>query len=134
MEEIVKYPENILDPEDERLFILMKEKYISSEEKEFFERMHVKMLSELAASGELIVSEKQNPDGIYFLREQYDEFIVGQGHWGEEPEELHTMNLSDALNANLKEYGFMDTSMTLLEWLRNRNYQGVMYDHNYNYM
>lgn len=125
--------ENVLDPDDEKLFLSTERQYISKEEQEFFEKLHVKMLSELAASGELLISEKENEDGIYLLREQYDEFIVGQGFWGSKPDGLHTMNLIDVLSANMLEQGFLKEDITLLGWLRSRNYKGVMYNHNYTY-
>lgn len=34
--------ENVLDPDDENLFLSMEGQYISKEEQEFFEKLHVK--------------------------------------------------------------------------------------------
>ena len=41
------------------------------------------------------------------------------------------MTLSDALSLNLKELGFIDRDLTLLEWLRESGYRYVNYDRNY---
>ena len=76
--------------------------YISENERIFFETIYKKMQTELAPCSELLLSEVANPEQIYFLRTQYDEFIVGQGKWDNRKEEIHTMNLSEALNINMK--------------------------------
>ena len=41
------------------------------------------------------------------------------------------MNLYEALNANLKEIGVLDRNITLFQWLRERDYKGVEYNHNF---
>ena len=41
------------------------------------------------------------------------------------------MKLSEALNANLKQLGYLDRDITLLDWLRERDYKGIRYNHNY---
>ena len=68
------------------------------------------------------------------MRVDYDEFLVGHGTVGHYDEEYHVMNLSEALNTNLKERGYLDRDITLLDWLRERDYQGIRYNHNYAYM
>lgn len=44
------------------------------------------------------------------------------------------MDFHDALYVNLRECGFIDENITLLEWLRKRNYNGVEYNHNFDLM
>ena len=44
------------------------------------------------------------------------------------------MYLAEALQLNLKEVGLLDRDITLFEWLRERDYKGVEYDHNYDDM
>lgn len=39
--------------------------------------------------------------------------------------------LADALNANLKQLGYIDRDVTFLQWLRGRDYDCVRYDRNY---
>lgn len=126
--------ENELWPEDSRLFQQMENHYISDNERRFFETMRMKMLTELAPCKELLISEKKNADKVYLLRDQYDEFILGQGIGLTRKEEVHAMKLSDVLNTNMKDKGFLEDNITFGEWLRRIDYDGVMYDHNYAYL
>ena len=120
--------------EDVSLFKHMEGKYISNEEKEFFERMKFKIESELAPANDLIMSNRNNDDGIYIVRCYDYEFRIGC-HVGEEyKEEIYAMDFHDALYVNLRECGFIDEDLTLLEWLRKRNYNGVEYNHNFDLM
>ena len=54
--------------EDANLFKDMEGKYVSNEEKEFFERMKFKIESEPAPANDLIMCNRNNDDGIYILR------------------------------------------------------------------
>ena len=126
--------ENELWNEDVKLFQEIENHYISDNERQFFEVLYCKMLTELAPCKELLISETKNKDGVYLLRDQYDEFILGQGIGEERKEEVHTMKLSEVLNINMKERGFLSDDITFLEWLRRIDYDGVMFDHNYAYL
>ena len=108
--------------EDASLFKDMEGKYVSNEEKEFFERMKFKIENEPAPANDLIVR-------------CYDyEFRIGC-HVGEEyKKEFYAMDFHDALEVNLRECGFIDENLSLLEWLRKRNYKGVEYNHNFDLM
>lgn len=125
---------NKLWPEDFKLFANMEGHYISDNEKAFFEKMKFKMENEIAPSNDLIMFEEDNDEHIYIVRCIYDEFIVGHGTKSHYDEEYHVMNLSEALNSNLKKLGFIDRDITLLEWLRERDYEGIRYNHNYAFM
>ena len=125
---------NKLWPVDYELFASMEGHYTSENEKTFFEKVRYKMEFELAPSNDLLLSEIDNEEQIYLVRVDYDEFIVGHGTVGHYDEECHVMNLSEALNTNLKEKGYLDRDITLLDWLRERDYQGIRYNHNYAYM
>ena len=117
---------NELWPEDEELFKSMKGHYVSEREQEFFEKQEFKQRHILTVSNDLVLSERHNEDHVYIVRCWFEEYVVG----GDLTEE-HFMNLSGALNANLKECGILDKDITLLQWLRERDYQGVEYDHNF---
>ena len=117
---------------------------MEADKKKFYKAM-VSALN-LAFSREIGASKDSNPylafgagvsgneDGIYIVRCYDYEFIIGC-HVGDTfKEEKYTMNFSDALETNLKNCGFIDDNLTLLEWLRNRNFKGVQYDHNYDLM
>ena len=120
---------NELWPADKELFMAMKTKSLTLEEFNFFQNMQFKEEYEPTLSNDLIMSEKDNADGIYIVREVYDEYVVGCASHPEK--EIHVMNLSDALNLNLSEFGVKDKNETILEWLRSINYQGVSYNQNY---
>lgn len=116
------------------LFKDMEGKYVSNEEKEFFERMKFKIENEPAPANDLIMSNRNNNDGIYIVRCYDYAFRIGC-HVGEEyKKEFYAMDFHDALNVNLRECGFIDENLSLLEWLRKRNYKGVEYNHNFDLM
>lgn len=119
---------NILDPDDKKLFDYMATHYQTANEKEFFERQRYKQENVLTVANDLVLSECNNEDGIYIVRCEFEEYIIGQVNV---VEEQHVMCLSEALELNLKECGYLDKNMTLLQWLRERDYAGVEYNHNY---
>ena len=114
--------------EDIALFRRMEGNYQSEREREFFEKLKYKEENVLTVSNDLLMSEYDNEDKIYIVREEYSEFVVGRE---DILEEQHYMNLSETLSANLRETGLLDRDITLFQWLRERDYKGVMYDHNY---
>ncbi len=121
---------NLMWEEDDNLFASMKDNYQSENEREFFEKILYKQQWECSLSNDLILSEKDNEDEIYIVRVYFEEYIVGKKG---KIEEEHVMNLSTALNLNLKEIGVLDESITLFEWLRRRDYVGVKYDNDFDY-
>jgi hypothetical protein len=117
---------------DKELFAFMRTHCITPEECNFFENMRFKEENEVTLSNDLILSENDNPDKIYIVREVYDEYIVG---CAENPDqECHLMNLSEALKVKLSDIGVKGNAETLGEWLRSINYKGVSYNHNYDTM
>lgn len=133
-------------PEDVKLFEEMKEHYTSKEERLFFEKMKLKMEYECAPSGDDIMIGRDNEDGMYICRLDQDEFVMGHytgekvhvpahGLWLEHDShhyvEYHAMNLSEAMSHNLKD--IIGKDITLLEWLRERNYYGIEYNGNVAY-
>ena len=127
----MKREKHRLSREDSALFESMKGRYVSENEAEFFRKMQHKEEQEITGLNELLVSEYENDDEIYLLREYYEEYLVGHGIGTDGAEEEHVMTLSDALSLNLKELGFIDRDLTLLEWLRESGYRYVNYDRNY---
>ncbi|MGM9844806.1 MAG: hypothetical protein ACI30K_01055 [Muribaculaceae bacterium] len=117
---------------DKELFATMRCTSTTPEELNFFQNMKFKEEYELTLSNDLIMSERDNADGIYIVRVEYDEYIVGCTTHPED--EVHTMNLYDALNIKLHQIGIKDKNVTIWEWLRSINYQGISYNHNYDNM
>ncbi len=137
---------NKLWPEDIHLFDEMDGNYISEEERLFFEKIKLKMIYECAPSGDTLMRSIDNEDGMYISRSDLDEFVMGRytgevehipahGIWREQDfhhyVEFHAMNLSEALSHNLKD--IIGKDITLLEWLRNRNYKCINYNGNVAY-
>lgn len=103
--------------------------YQSENEREFFEKQRYKQECVMTSSNDLLLHEDNNQDRIYIVRCWYEEYVVG-GLLYKQGEE-HFMTLKETLDANLKEIGILDRDITLLQWLRERDYKGVEYDHNY---
>ena len=124
---------NKLWPVDSELFTAMKTDSITPEEFNFFQNMQFKQEHEPTLSNDLILSENDNPERIYIVREVYDEYVVGCANHPEN--EVHVMNLSEALNINLSWIGVKTPKgATIGEWLRSINYKGISYNHNYDNM
>ena len=119
---------------DATLFASMKGNYQSNNEENFFKTMQYKQECEATALNELLVSEYENPDEIYIVRMYNEEYIVGQGIGTNGANEEHVMCLFEALNLNLKELGFLDRDVTLIDWLRECDYSVVNYERNYDLM
>ncbi len=125
---------SVINPlgEDAELFARMKDNYQSDNEREFFEKLLYKEQWEMSMANDVLLAEWNNEDDIYIIRCYYDEYIVGRigKGYGEE----HVMNLSEALNLNLKEICVLDEDITLFEWLRRRDYAGLDYNHDIDYL
>lgn len=116
---------------DEQLFASMEGNYLSVNEENFFKNMRYKQEYECTSLNDLIVSEYENDDEIYVIREYNEEYIVGHGIGTDGAQEEHVMNLSEALALNLKQLGFIERDLTLLDWLRECDYNVVNYERNY---
>ena len=122
--------------EDIELFEKMKGKYVSDNERRFFEIMQHKEEYELAPQNDDILHHKNNEEHLNILRVYNTEYDVFRIYYDEQGEKHRTkssysMCLAEALSANLKEYGVLDYDCTLLEWLRKNDYKGVDYNGNY---
>lgn len=120
-----------ISTEDKQLFDAMRGHYFSFNEENFFKNMQYKEEYEITGLNDLIVSEYENEDEIYIVREYYEEYIVGQGINSNGAKEEHVMTLKEALSLNLKELGFLNKDITVLEWLREHDYRYVKYNRNY---
>lgn len=118
-------------PEDKALFEQMVGNYVSDNEHNFFKNIQYKQEYELSSLNDLLISEYENPDEIYLVRVYYDEYILGHKIDSGGEFEVHVMNLSEVLSLNLKNLGYIDRNLTLLDWLRENNYAYVNYNRNY---
>lgn len=122
-----------IETKDIELFDSMKNRYISDEEELFFKTLHYKEENEIAPSAELLISENSNADTVYFVRYNVCEYKIGSRNELTAEKENYFQTLADALSANLNEIGALKENITMLEWLRRNNYQGINYNRNFGY-
>lgn len=112
----------------------IKESLSTDAGKEFISKIEFKMQYEPAMSNELLLSEFDNDEGIYLVRCYDHEFILGCHIGNKYEEEFYAMTFSEAMNANLKTCNFIDHDITMIDWLINRDFKGMRYNHNYDLM
>ena len=98
-------------------------KYVSENERKFFEAMLRKIQTEYASVRDKIIDYDENPDGIYLYREIYDDFYVGSVNG-----EVEVNGLFRLLNLDLSEFNLFSEPTTLFGWLRKNDYRFVHYD------
>lgn len=103
---------------------------VSKKERTFFEKLRDKFLHEIAASNDVLMNEKENPDGLYILRIGTDSILIGRNM--SDPKETSIPIEFSGIFMALKEdiYNYVGRHVTLLEWLRERDYHGIRYDGN----
>lgn len=114
---------------DIKLFESMSHIYQSKNEKIFFEYLFDVEQWDFSMSGDLLLHEDDNEDKLYIMRVDFDEYEVGKDS-PNAPENQHIQGLAKTLALNLEECGFLDENITLLQWLKKRDYKGVRYDRN----
>lgn len=114
---------------DKELFERMKAEARTANEKEFFERMCYKEQHEFPVSTfDVILSEDDNRDGLYFVKCYYSEYIVGINRPGKRMKlDYIPSSLQDALDVDL--FPLLNLHLSLLEWFRKYDYRGVRYDY-----
>ena len=120
---------HILRNTDIRLFESMRGNYQSENEKKFFEYLFYVEQWDFCMSGDMLLHEDDNKEKIYIMRVGFDEYEVGK----DSPNVLknqHVQGLSYVLAINMKECGLLGENITLLQWLKKRDYKGVRYDQN----
>lgn len=117
---------------DKNLFTSRLSDSCSPEESNFFLNMRFKEEYEPTLSNDLIMSGKDNLLGIYIVRVNYDEYIVGCSQYPDN--EVHVMNLAEALDIKLLDLGIDKPHETIGQWLQSINYRGVKYSRNYDDM
>ncbi len=119
-----------LPVEDRELYEKMQGHFISDEEKTFFEELLCKELYECPMSTfDVIMHEDDNEDHLYVQKEYNSEYAVGRFFENGKRITLdeQPLCLAELVEADL--FPLLQRHVTVLEWLRARNYKGV----NYNY-
>lgn len=114
---------------DAKLFESMRGNYQSANEKKFFEYLFNVEQWDFCMSGDLLLHEDDNEDKLYIMRINFDEYEVGKDS-PDVPENQHVQGLANALSLNIKECGFSDENISLLQWLEKHDYKGLRYDQN----
>ena len=106
---------------------------VSDKERKFFEKLRYKILHETAFSNDVLMHEKDNEDGLYILRVGTDDIMIAVilEKPGEKTTPVEISGLFGALEEDIHEY--VGRHMTLLDWLRARDYRGIRYDANNDY-
>lgn len=106
---------------------------MSDKEREFLEKLRYKILHETAFSNDVLMHGKDNGDGLYILRVGTDDIMIGRNleKSGEKTSPVEISGLLAALEEDIYEY--VGCHITLLDWLRERDYRGIHYDANNDY-
>lgn len=125
--------ENVVDfyctpPIDVELFNKMRGNYQSANEKQFFEELEYKEANEASFAYDWLLEDNENEDGLRLFRLSYSEYAINRITNGKYMDEWHFDSLSEVLNINLKQYGYLDRDITFWQWLRERDYAGIRYD------
>lgn len=115
--------------EDKELFERMRHVSCSNNERVFFEKMEYKELYEFPISSfDVILSELDNDEGIYFVKCYTSEYLIGRKtkDFVKKLKSVPT-SLNDALNEDL--FILLGEHSTLWEWLRMRDFAALNYSY-----
>lgn len=131
MKPIKNYPiraDHELPQDDQRLLDTLDSFGISAKEREFISQMLEIEQHWETETGAPIILEDENADRLYIIHYYSTEYEIGNesqsGVYG-------AFSLSELLGLYLDEQNILDKHITVLEWLRQRNYANVTYDRTY---
>lgn len=98
-------------------------------ERIFFTTLRYKVLHEAAGSYDVLMHDEDNEDGIFILRIS-DDFLIGRKdkNGKEVAVTLEVDGLFFFLEQDMCSY--IGQNISVLEWLRGRDYKGIRYDGN----
>lgn len=116
----------------------------SEKEREFFYEFWKRETTMFTVCGEMFLRHDENDEGIRIERFYYSEYEIGKLLKGEPPTILesaerqiyrapirifgHFDDLHSLMCANAKEIGLLEDDITVLDWLRRTNFQGISYN------
>lgn len=110
---------------DQILFAQMEGHYQSENERIFFETMKYKEECELPEGWDVLLSDKDNEEKIFFYRDSYDFYMIER----RDPQYRYIEEfggLADTLAAPASKWHL--GKGTFGDWLRRRDYAGLVYD------
>lgn len=131
MKTIKNYPIKVnykLPADDQRLLESLDTFCVSEKEREFISQMLEIEQHWVTEVGAPIILEDENEEHLYIIHNNSTEYEIGN----EEQTSIYgAFSLSELLGLYLDEQGIHDKHITVLEWLRQRNYENVTYDRTY---
>lgn len=112
----------LLLEDDLALFEEMRGNYVSENERVFFETIEQKEINDFSSMYDMLMLEPDNEIELFLIREYWNEYELGIG-----TNHTHFDSLKDALEYDLSELGLTE-NISLLQWLRQRDYAGIHYD------
>ncbi len=113
----------LLLEDDLALFEEMRGNYVSENERVFFETIEQKEINDFSSMYDMLMLEPDNEIGFFLQREYWNEYELGIGKRSCE----HCDSLCEALNFDMFTLGHTE-HISVLQWLRKRDYAGVHYD------
>lgn len=117
-----------LEPAIKNFYDKMAQEYQSNNERTFFETIKERQQHVFTYANDVLLSEYDNEDELFIVRHYFDEFEIGKAGL---VKTAYAMDIEDAMAINLYEAGLLAANITLLEWLRARDYKGIRYDGNF---
>ena len=121
-----------LSNEDIQLFADMQGKWVSENEKKFFETLENKEMHELAPCGDELLLNDENEDGLEIIRNDFSEYEItgSNASTNAVSHGQYCSTLKEALSVNLKNANLLERDITLLDWLRENDYKAINYKRN----
>lgn len=113
----------LLLEDDLALFEEMRGNYVSENEQVFFETLEHKEINDFSSMYDMLMLEPDNEICFFLQREYWNEYELGIGKRSCE----HCDSLSEALNFDMFNLGHTE-HISVLQWLRQRDYAGIHYD------
>lgn len=119
-----------LPVEDRNLYEKMRKHFVSEKEKEFFEEMICKEIYDYPVSSfDVFVHEDNNEEKLFIQKMYVSEYEIGIYPTEKNYRKLDyvPISLSELLEIDLSP--LLGRHITVLEWLREKNYECVRYDY-----
>lgn len=100
----------------------------TNEERYFLERIKAKEMGEFAPSADLMVSEIDNADELFFVRYYFTEYKIGSMR-DTSGSSIYCISFEDLMKEDL--CPLLNRHMTILEWLREQKFACVGYYGNF---
>lgn len=125
-----EYPEVFIEnlemyKEDVEFFATIFKEKMPEQERIFFEKMKEKVEGEFAPSADIMMLEENNKDEIYLIRYYFSEFKIGRLN---SDNDIYSITFAQVINEDM--FILLGRHITLLEWLREIDFQGLNYNGN----